>query len=168
MTSVATAAYRRLLADEQFQDLVEAGVVGKGVEGDDELPWLFQGLDNDGRPFVDPEHTGKAAVVVASREPWTAGNAHNTAKFPVLQVLIYADSARKPDGSYAKRDAPDRCGDIYDVVDRVFHDPANRQHAWPGLFVISCVRSQALRISDVPGTQSLTVRGEARYDLSTD
>lgn len=164
MVSVQTAAHRYLLASPAFQALITSEVIG--TREADGYPWVFQGLDDEGRPFADPEHTGQVVVVVSSRENWAPGNPHNTARFPVVQFLIYADSMRTTDGTVLARDAVDKCTAVYDVIDALCHDPQGNKHHWDDLYVFSSIRSQDLTIRDVPGTQSLTVRGEVRYDLS--
>lgn len=170
---LATAAVDRLVADPEWQALVISGVIGTDAADSDPdadklaRAWLFQGLNDDGTPYRDPVGTGKATVVLIERTQWTT-NPHNTAKFPVLQALIYADASRNDDGSASDRDQDRRCKTVAKTVDDLFHDPANRKHDWPGLFVVSCVRSQGLSIMDVPGTGSLCVRGELRYETTTD
>jgi hypothetical protein len=167
-TDVSTAAYDLLHGHQPFQTLVTEGIIGVGMgEGAPSQPWLFQGLDSEGRPRMDPEGTGKAVIVLQSWDSWSGGNNHNTAQFPVLQVLIYADSTRASDGSPVLQDAKDRAKTVYEVTDSLFHDAANRRHQWPGLYVVSSVRGGGPSMRTVPGTQDYTVRLETTYNLVT-
>jgi len=159
------SAYRYLMNDDPFTALIGTDV-GMDSNATDAYNkgWVFQGLDGDGRPYRDPQGSGKAAVVLTSRDGWASPNMHNTATFPSLQVLIYADVSRSLQGSPTARDAEARCKRVYEKVDRVFHDPSNSTHGWDGVRIVSCVRSSELSISDIPGSD-LMVRGLVRYNV---
>lgn len=172
---LTTAARRRLVAHPPFTALVLGGLIGTELSGSDyteteilESAWVFQGLTDDGRPFRDVEGSGLCCVVLTSRTEWSTNN-HNTVRFPRLQVLIYADSSRDETGAHTDRDADIKCKDVAKAVDDCFHMlNTEDEHQWPGLYVVSCVRSQGLSIMDVPLTEGLTVRGEIIYDAMTD
>lgn len=173
---LVTAAHQRLSAYLPFQQLVLEGLIGTeaavGAPDIEKLQgaWLFQGLDDEGRPFRDPEGSGTSVVVLSERREWAAPNRHNTADFPALQMLIYTDSTRAADGSVLTRDAGMKVKHIAKVLDRCFHLVQNRPEDqwWVSKWVHSSLRSSGRDIRDVPGTQSLTVRCEMNYETVTD
>ena len=109
-------------------------------------------------------------MVLSARSEWSAPNRHNTASFPLLQVLIYVDSSRGLDGTELTRDALVKAKHIARRIDRRFHLVANTLSGqqWGALRVHSSLRSGTRDIRDVPGTQSLTVRVEMKYETVTD
>jgi hypothetical protein len=187
---LATAALRRLKASVALESVEH--LIGAEAAPDGSL-WIFQGLDAEGRPFRDPEGSGKCVLVLSARSEWSAPNRHNTFEFPRLQVLIYADSTRNEDGSPAIRDAEHKINKIRDVIDTVFHlagwteadtfwqddvlyplsgetcppDHPTEPHL-EGAWVHSSVRSNPVSITDVPNTQSLTLRAEMLFDIGRD
>lgn len=191
---LATAAVQRLRDYLPFQQLVADGVVG--TDANDAAPlaekveqaWLFQGLDRDGRPFRDPEGSGRCVVVLSERREWASANPHNTASFPALQMLIYADSSRLSDGAPWIRDADRKCKHVFKKLDPRFHNPSNQTEdrrwsyvekivhpdgaveALPSkvIQVHSSLRGSPFTIGDVPGTNEYTVRGEVSYNMITD
>lgn len=193
---LSTAAFHRLKTYPPFADMVLATLLDQprpliGTDAADIDPqedrlaqaWVFQGLDREGRPFRDPEGTGQAVVVLSERREWAGANSHNTASFPALQVLIYADSTRDSEGAPLVRDAARKCKHIFNRIDRLFHNPGNTQDSqrWavPDMDILgqerarvldvhSLVRGGQFSIEDVPGTNEFTVRGEAVYNAITD
>jgi hypothetical protein len=150
--------------------LLAAGMIGPLV-GVDVAPgpftdgWVFAGADNDNRPSKDVTSTGKAALVVSSRSHWTT-NVHNTARFPILQVLIFADSTRVAGStSRAAEDSDLKVKKIAKVVRKCFHDAANADHSWPNdVWVTASVADGDLSIDDVPGSDGVS-RGLQRFNL---
>lgn len=176
-TNLSTAAYDWLTADPVFRGMVTDGLIGTDATAPTATPqekidaaWVFQGLDDEGRPFRDPEGTGKAVVVLSSRSEWTTPNQHNTAAFPALQVLIYVDSTRTVGGSEIAPDALQKAQHIAKRVNARFHLVANRSEGqkWGDMYVHSCLRSNPMDIRDVPGTHAKTVRVEMKYDCVAD
>ncbi len=173
---LVTAAVRRLRASDVFAELVDNGYIGTDAPDSADLTtkiaqaWLFQGLDNDGRPYRDPEGSGTGAVVLSEREEWTAPNRHNTAYFPQLQMLIYMDCTRDAAGAPEEQDADRKVKHAFRLLDRVFHLTGNTEEDqdWAGYRVHSSVRGSRFVIRDVPQSQSYTVRGEATYETLTD
>lgn len=174
---LVTAAYQRLAAFPDFQSMVLNGLIGTDAASaalDSEKlakAWLFQGLDDEGRPFRDPEGSGTSVVVLAEHNEWTGPNRHNTAFFPRLQILIYTDSTRAANGAVGAQDARRKTKHIAKRLDRCFHLVGNdvADQVWGDRkWVHSSVRSSPLSIRDVPGTQSQTVRCEMVYDTMTD
>jgi hypothetical protein len=173
---LVTAAVQRLRAYAPFQQLLAEGLIG--TDADDTASaevrlakaWLFQGLDNEGRPFRDPEGSGTSVIVLSERGEWATANAHNSAYFPSLQMLVYTDCSRDADGGVVMRDGDRKAKHIFRILDRCFHLPGNApvDRAWPGLMVHASVRGNPFTLTDVPGTETYTVRGEARYDVTTD
>lgn len=150
--------------------LTDAGligtVVGKDATGGTWASgWVFSDSGNDLSPSRSIAATGKAAVVVSSRSAWGSNN-HNTARFPVLQILIYADPTRVPNSpSRAAEDADLKAKAIAKVVRKTFHDAANEDHNWPlGVQVISSVAAGDLELTDIPNSD-YAVRGIQRFNL---
>jgi hypothetical protein len=179
------AAYLHLAAHPEIQNLVLGGYVGTDAASDatdvEKLTaaWLFRVQDDEGRPFRDVEGTGTSAIVVSSRNDWSGKNPHNTASFPRLQVLIYADTTRQAEGTHQSYDAIAKCKHIAKRVDLCFHRPDRSDDMWwgtagdrtdpmHGVWVHSSLNSSPLDIRDVPNTHSLTVRGELTYEVITD
>lgn len=127
--------------------------------------WVFAGFDDDGRPFRDVEGTGRAAIVIHDRNEWGV-NQHNTARFPLLMVIIFADSSRAADGTITFRDGILRAKLVNKVVTETFHDAANEDHEWPGgLLVISCVKADGTDFTDVPNAEGV-VRALTRFEVA--
>ena len=155
------AAVRILRADTAF-----AALVGVTVGSDTTYPygWVFQGLTPEGRPFRDPEGTGKCAVVLNVRDSWASPNAHNNAMFPMLRVSIFADATRDAGRNITQRDADSKAWAVWEVLDRVFHDPGNSKHDWSGVRVVSSVRGGEPGVMDVPGGDGM-VRLDVVYNI---
>lgn len=172
---LVTAAHTRLSEFAAFQELVEAGLIGTDADAAAPLAekvskaWLFQGLDDEGRPFRDPEGSGTSVIVLSERREWAGPNPHNTAYFPALQMLVYTDSARGTEGEILTRDADRKCKHIFRRLDRCFHLPSNQpeDRSWPGMPVYSSLRGAGFELGDVPGTNAATVRGEVVYHTIT-
>ena len=171
---LVTAAHRRLRNHPRFIALVDGGYIGTDAAADALLgeqvsaSWLFQGLSEDGRPFRDPEGSGKSAVVLQEYTGWPGSSDSHTFRFPQLQLLVYTDTPRAADGSELALTASRTCKYILSELDRVFHLPGNSEHKWNSMHVHSSLRDGGWAIHDVPGTQSRTVRGEQRYSTITD
>lgn len=191
LSDLVTSAYMRLVAYAPFQQLVLDGFIGTDAAdpASDAIKiagsWVFQGLDNEGRPYRDPEGSSRSVVVLSERREWASPNSHNTAYFPALQMLIYTDSTRDPEtGAPASADADRKCKHIFRILDRCFHLPSNHtpDRRWPlppdALLspnpkityarVHSSLRGTPFSLGDVPLTQSTVVRGEATYNIITD
>ena len=155
------AAVDKFIASQECQDLIDEGLLGKDADG---TPWVFQGSDDD-RPFRDPKGTGKAAIVLTSNGIWGV-NAHNTADFPLLTALAYVDVSRKPDGTVLTKNGKVRAQSILRRVKDVFHDPANKDHLWPGLYVVACVmQSGGYSVMPIPGSDNMH-RGAVNFEVS--
>lgn len=182
---LVTAAIARLRGYAPFQQLVLDGLIGTDATGPEESiakAWLFQGLDNEGRPFRDPEGSGQSVIVLSERGEWASANSHNSAYFPILQMLVYTDCTRDADGAVLKRDADRKAKHIFRILDRCFHLVGERTDQPYAVvvevfddvpverrfFVASSLRGNPFTLTDVPGTEAYTVRGEARYDVTTD
>jgi len=171
---LATAAYDWLLTDPAFHEMVADGLIGTDAPAASTIPerlesvWVFQGLDDEGRPRRNPEATGQAVIVLSSRTDWSSPNRHNSFAFPALQVLIYADSTRDANGAVVSLDATRKAKHIAKRITDRFHVPASRQMKWGDLWVHSSLRSNALDIRDVPMTQAATVRAELKFEVATD
>lgn len=155
--------------DKLLTALTAAGlvgsVVGKDTTGVWASGWVFSDSGNNLAPSRDPLGTGKVAVVLSSRTSWSS-NMHNTARFPVLQVLVYADPTRQAGSvSRAAEDADLKAKAVARVVRKTFHDAANKDHIWPyALEVVSSVADGDVELTDIPGSD-YAVRGLQRFNL---
>lgn len=84
--------------------------------GSDDLgPWLFAN-----QPEATIENTGDVMVVITSTNGWGA-NDHNTARFPVLTIDIWADPTRNPDRSVKRKDADLKIEAVFLAIDKYLH-----------------------------------------------
>lgn len=150
--------------------LVDSGVptrlISEGLLGSDDLypeGWIFQDTA-DGSPFRDPENTGTCAIVLDSVDTWAAQNNHNTSTFPRLRITIFADPTRDPAGSPLKYDARVKARKVWEAVNPLFHDAANRVHAFDSLPIVSTLQGGGFSVQDVPNGDG-QVRATCGYDL---
>lgn len=109
MTDLSLAV-RNLLAQDEGLKLL----LGKSASWD---TWIF-----DEKPVnVKVENTSKCLIVINEADPWTTPNQHNTMKFPMIIVDIWADPTRNIDKSVQKFDAKTKIEDIQDFVDKYLH-----------------------------------------------
>ena len=160
--------WRYAMADAGLLALVTAGVIGKDADATPnnayESGWIFRDI-NDQRPPRNVENTGKAAVLFSQVAHWSNQVRHHTTKFPILTVFIFADPTRDASGSNPiAQDAEDKVRRVWREIDRLFHDPANRIHAFDTLRIVSTVEGSPLSILDVPEGDGM-VRGTVRYDI---
>lgn len=176
-TDVTTAAYQRLTQHPEFLQLLRDGVVGTDALLSEPLigvlvsqSWVFQGLNDEGAPYRDPEGSGRVVIVVSALSEWSGMNAHNTAKFPRLQVLVYADATRDDLGAVPHNDARQKAAHVVSRMDKIFHLPQNQEEdqRWGELRIHSSLRQGTISVRDVPKTQSQTVRAEITYQLISD
>lgn len=159
--AIASLVPSVVLFFKQHQPLLD--LASDGTLGFDEHGlWVFQG-DAGERPFRDPQGTGTSAVVLSADESW-AHNQHNTANFPVLQVLIYSDATREVDNKPVKLDQRTKAWNIFSVLDDVLHDTSNVHHQFFGTPIISSSRHSGPGIMPVPDTAGL-VRLMVRYEV---
>jgi hypothetical protein len=107
MTKLAYAARNFLAQQESVTSLL----------GSDDLgPWIFVN-----QPEATVENTGDVLVVISSTSGWGA-NGHNTARFPVLIVDIWADPTRDP-ASHAvmRKDADLKVERVFEAIDKFLH-----------------------------------------------
>lgn len=176
-SDIVSAARRRLLTAFNTDDTANAGstqwwltpggLIGKdGQDGSDPGPWyegwVFPGVDNDGRPLRSVEGSNKVSVTITDRDTWGV-NQNNSMRMPLLRVLIFADTARQPDGNPAGRYADLRCRKTAEFIIKLFDDVSNSVHLWnPGqpeeLSIVSCVVQSGLSIQDIPDND-YAVRG---------
>lgn len=164
LDQLQASAVEKFISSPQAAELVLSGDLGSDVSTGQSLLWVFQGSDDD-KPFRDPEGTGTSAVVLTYNSNWGT-NPHNTARFPVLTALVYADCSRTPSGEISRRDAKSRALRVSDALINVFHDAANRDHVWPlGLRVVSSNWSYGPDAMPIPGESGLW-RASLRFDIS--
>lgn len=169
MSLLGEAAVVKILAAPAVQALIGTDIGQDDTGQPYAAGWVFRSSDNEMSGYRDPEGTGKASIVVAEREGWTSPNAYNTARFPTLFIVVYADSTRVLNGSSltpTQRDARDRCQRIFDAVDPLFHDVANKDHHWPlNQYVVSCMRQTELTMVDVLNGDG-KCQGISRYSVT--
>jgi hypothetical protein len=78
--------------------------------------WVF-----DTKPFGRIENSQQCSVVVFETGTWSSPNEHNTARFPILTVDIWADPSRGPGGDVLRYDADTKIEAVHDVVKQAFH-----------------------------------------------
>jgi hypothetical protein len=129
-----------------------------------ESGWIFRDI-NDQRPPRSVKNTGWASVLLSQYDHWSNQVRHHTTKFPILTVFIFADVTRDGSGSPIAQDAEEKVRRVWKEIDRLFHDAANRIHAFDTLRIVSSVESSPLSILDVPDGDG-AVRGTVRYDIT--
>lgn len=119
----------------------------------------------------DVEGTGSCGMVLAVRNGWAGANAHNTARFPALQVEVLADVDRDADGLHLGRGAEEKALEVYDVLDFELHRTSHETEWWGaaagerGVRVISSVRGGEPTVQDVPDGDGM-VRLLVTYNLT--
>ena len=161
-TQMVKAAWRYLRASGVPAALVAGGLLGV----DQTFPdgWVFSG-DLTGDPYRSVEGTGKCAVVLYTYDAWSAAGAMHTLRYPRLQIAVYADDTRDQLGNPVEHDAELRCEAVHWAIHPLFHDAANRVHAFDDLRVISSVQGSALSVMAIPNGDG-AVRGVAAYDIT--
>ena len=108
MTSLALAARNFLAQQSSVTSLL----------GSDPLwsTWIF--TDS---PQALVENSGTCLIVISEEGGWAGANDYNTARFPRLQLDIWADPTRNPDGSVQKLDAKLKIEAVYKSVDKYLH-----------------------------------------------
>ena len=160
-SALATLVPSVVLFFKQHPGLIALGKSGE-LGFDEHGLWVFQG-DAGERPFRDPQGTGTSAVVISADASW-GSNQHNTAQFPLLQVLIFSDADRDADNQPVRLNQRTKAWKIYEVVDDVLHDVSNTHHDFFGTQVISSSRHTNPGIQPVPDTAGL-VRLMVRYEV---
>lgn len=150
------AAVARFNGSTAATSLVQKGILGVDIGGTTSgLKWVFTG-DQDDRPYRDPEGTGKCAVVFTVNGFWGT-NLHNTARFPVLTVLIYTDSARGTDGKPTVSNSKARGLEVADQIIKFFHDPGKTVNKWPNnVYVHSCLHVSGPNAQPVIDSDGMT------------
>lgn len=161
--SLAVAAYRHLMASPIINELVSDGYLGS----DSKYPaWVF--VDAEGDPHREVRDSGKCAIVLSHTGYWALQNIHNTAHFPVVRVLIYADSDRDPTtGIILKRNAADKCDYIYRKINPLFHDVGKQYTSFGSMRIHDIVAGSAFSITEMPDASG-TAYGSIMYNVSTD
>lgn len=132
----------------QAQPAVRA-VLG-GYEGTD-VAWLFQH-----KMWVDVEGTSSTAAMIGRDGGWAGANLHNTMRFPMLTMEIWADPIRDdgknvvdPGEVYRRIEA------TFAVLDSFLHRPQGGEQRWGTVRTVSCVRMTEPTIYEVPDGDGL-------------
>lgn len=164
---ILIAARRKLLANASFAALI-GNDVGRDLDygGPFTDGWVFHSPDDEMSPERNARNTGTSSVVMTIRTPWTTPNLHNTLEFPELLIRIYSDATRFDDPSLSVADDGQyRCENVAKAIKNTFNDVANSDHLWPnGVYVVSCVLWNDLRVRDVPDEDGL-VMGDLTFAL---
>lgn len=160
---LAIAAHRYLSAQPIISQLVEEGLLGS----DSKYPqWVFR--SDDGNPPRPIEGSGKCAIVLSANSYWALQNAHNTAQFPILRVVIWADNSRDALGMVRSQDASDKCKDIYTRINPLFHDPGKNITYMDSVRIHDMIAGGVFQIQEAVNTEGNTVFGQIMYNISTD
>jgi hypothetical protein len=119
--------------------------------------WIFRWSS-----FEIVEGSGLVALTLRQPGGWTVPNRHNTARFPLLETIVYADRSRDSEGRPTKEDAQERALQVTDAVDAVLHVPQGGDISWDGVRVLSSVRQSEPDIVTVPDGDGLC-RASVRY-----
>lgn len=143
-----------------MQELVADGLVGTT----DGIPWVF-------RPSVSPapnanvESSGKCALSFLHYDDWAPQSSRNTLVYPTLRMYIFADRSRDENGNPVADDATEKCKQVWDRINPLFHDPGNRIHAFDQFRIVSTLGgSQRLSISPIEDGDG-SVEGACSYEL---
>jgi hypothetical protein len=163
-TDLLPQVYRYVTIDNA--DVVTALVTANLLGKDSLYPtgWVFTS-DSEGKPARDIENSGKCAIVFSSYDSWSPQTRMHTSKFPRLSVHIYADVTRDAQGMPTKQDAEHKAKLVWKAISPLFHDAANRIHAFHDLPVISTIEGQAFSVFPVPNGDG-AVRADVSYDLT--
>lgn len=122
MTTLAYAARNFLAQQSSVTSLL----------GDDALwdTWIFVDA-----PQALVEKSQTCLIVITEENGWANANDYNTARFPRLQLDIWADPTRNADGSVQKKDAKLKIEAVYNAVDKYLHLvdnslPSGAFHKW--------------------------------------
>lgn len=163
MTALSVAAYRYLINHVTVQQLASQGLIGS----DTEYPrWVFRSERGD--PSRPIEGSGKGCIILSQSSPWAIQNSHNTAQFPTLRVLIIADNTRDVTGTSLKNDAADKCLQIYNVVNPLFHDPGKKIDRFGDFRIHDIVAGSAFSVDEVPDSGGETFYGQIMYNITCD
>lgn len=161
MSELLIDAYRYLVAQPEIISLAP-----QYLGSDTQYPaWVFRAQDGD--PGRAVEGSGKCAIVLSANSFWAVQNMHNTAQFPVLRVVIYADNTRNAAGVALGRDAADRALHIYDAVNKILHDPGKDISRMGATRIHDIVAGGSFVLQEMPDSDGC-VFGIANYNITTD
>jgi len=115
VSKLSLAARNMLVQTPEVQSLVSSGLIASDSEWDN--GWVF---DNYIIPRALDDKSYTTAVVVSERV-WQDPNPHNTMKFPLLEVDIWAAPTRDSSGSIIERDADDLIEEVMAGIMPYFH-----------------------------------------------
>jgi hypothetical protein len=126
VTLSAPATLDVALAARRFLAAIPAcrAVLGPSGADTESTVWLFTRSMS-----VVVEGTSRCAAVLSVAGPWARPNEHNTARFPRLQLEIFADPSRSG-GAITTRDAEARAWAAWDPFDKVLHRPRGFSEMW--------------------------------------
>lgn len=119
---VALAARRHLASLPAIRAVL--GPTGADSEG---LTWLFSSS-----LAVLVEGSGRAGAVLSIAGAWARPNSHNTARFPRLQLEIFADPSRSS-GNIVRRDAEARAWFAWEPFNLELHRTDGFAETWGAL-----------------------------------
>ena len=115
MTRLTVAARNLAAIIPGVQDMVTAGTIGSDSVWTD--GWIFSD-----KPYANIEKKSHTALIVISPGgSWKAPNSHNTARFPLMNIDIWASPTRGSDLSPIRPDADTLIEDVLDVLFPYFH-----------------------------------------------
>lgn len=163
MPSLAVGAYRYVESLPAVSEMVSDGLLG----ADTAYPaWVFR--SSDGKPERNVEGSGKCAIVITQTGHWALQNMHNTAQFPTLSIIIYADHSRDDRGRITRKDAGDKCLEIYNRLNPFIHDPAHNITDMGGVRIHNITSGGAFQLVEMLESEDEAVYGIAFYNIVTD
>lgn len=106
MTRLTLALRNTLVQTPEVQAMVADGRIGRGTTWTD--GWIFSD-----KPHANIEKKSYSSLTVITEATWQSRNAHNTSRFPLLLIDIWASPTRRTDGSVLREDADNLIEDVF-------------------------------------------------------
>lgn len=120
------------------------------------VPGLF-GYSN----WVALEGTGKTCAILTNQGGWTGPNLHNTLRFPLIGLNIWADPIRDDGNNISDPgECMRRLDAAFEVFDKHLHRVAGETQMWGPIRTVACARMtepMTYRVPDGDGIVRLQV-----------
>jgi hypothetical protein len=129
--------------------------------------FVFRGNEEDALPVILTS-SGSSGVLLTHGGYWGAQNHHNTMKFPLLMVGMFADTTRDDNAiptNLTSQTGKDRALRMFEIINPIFHDPTNTIHRFGTIPIVSTFESQPPMVDQVPESDGL-YRVLAVYELT--
>lgn len=115
MTRLTLAARNLVVQAPEVKALIAAKQIGSSKTWSD--GWVF-----DDKPYITIEkYSHQALLVITDANGWQEPNDHNTARFPKINVDIWASPTRNADKSVVTHDADRLIEDVFDAIYPYLH-----------------------------------------------